>query len=80
MFEIRKTNPSDSIFIQSSSFRKSYEIKSLNHKELSDSIRYYNWRVGDMKYHNKNRKDTIQIIQISKTAIKILTPIYQKAC
>ena len=64
-FEIKNTNPSDSIYIQSSSFKNPNERKSLNHNNFSDSVRFYNWRIGDMKYHNKKRKDTIQIIQLT---------------
>ncbi|SEH80537.1 hypothetical protein SAMN02927937_01527 [Paenimyroides aquimaris] len=64
-FEIRNTNPSDSIYIQSLSFKKPNERKSLNHNNFSDSVRFYNWRIGDMKYHNKKREDTIQIIQVT---------------
>jgi hypothetical protein len=63
-FEIRNTNSSDSIYIQSSSFKKPNERKSLNHNDFSDSVRFYNWRIGDIKYHNKKRKDKIQIIQV----------------
>ncbi|MDM1551861.1 hypothetical protein [Empedobacter falsenii] len=65
-FEIRNTIPSDFIYIQSSSFKKPNERKLLNQKMISDSVIYYNWRIGDLKYHNKKRKDTIQIIRISK--------------
>lgn len=65
-FEIRNAIPSDSIYIQSSSFKKPNERKSLNLNRMTDSVRYYNWRIGDMKYHSKKRKDTIQIIRISK--------------
>ncbi|MGV0978128.1 hypothetical protein [Empedobacter falsenii] len=65
-FEIRNTIPSDFIYIQFSSFKKPNERKLLNQKMISDSVIYYNWRIGDLKYHNKKRKDTVQIIRISK--------------
>ncbi|MGV0830039.1 hypothetical protein ACTS9C_14465 [Empedobacter brevis] len=69
-FEIRNVNPNDSIYIQSLSFKKLNEGKSLNHNNLSDSLRFYNWRIGDMKYHNKKRKDTINIIKITSNGDK----------
>lgn len=71
-FEIRNVNPNDSIFIQSLSFKKPNEIKSLNHNNLSDSIRFYNWRIGDRKYHSKKRKDTINIIRVVSNGDKMV--------
>ena len=38
----------------------------MNNNQISDSTRYYNWRILDRKYHKNQSKDTIEIIQISK--------------
>ncbi len=64
-FEIRNANPNDSLYIKSSSFKNPSEKKSLNGKIRTDSIRYYNWRILDGKYHKNLMKDTIEIIDIT---------------
>jgi len=63
-FEIRNANPDDSLYIKSSSFKNQTEMKSLNGKVRPDSIRHYNWRILDGKYHKNLMKDTIEIINI----------------
>lgn len=70
-FEIRNTNPNDTIYIQSSSFNNPNKKIAVNHY-LADSVRFYNWRIGDMRYHNKKRKDTINIQRISAKGEKTL--------
>lgn len=65
-FEIRNTNPDDSLYIKSSAFKKPSEKKSLNKNTRTDSIRFYNWRIGDIKYHKNLTKDTIEIIKITQ--------------
>ncbi|MDM1137410.1 MULTISPECIES: hypothetical protein [unclassified Empedobacter] len=74
--KIGNVNPNDSIYIQSSSLKKLNERKLLNHNDLSDSMRFYNLRIGDIKFHSKKRKDTINIIRITsngdKTVYKFL--------
>ena len=65
-FEIRDSNPQDSLYIKSSNFKNPTEAKSLNKNRASDSTRYYNWRIGDMKYHKKIAKDTIEILKTMK--------------
>lgn len=74
--KIGNVNPNDSIYIQSSSLKKLNERKLLNHDDSSDSVRFYGLRIGDMKYHSKKRKDTINIIRITsngnKTVYKFL--------
>ncbi|MCU7618439.1 hypothetical protein NZ698_14660 [Chryseobacterium sp. PBS4-4] len=61
-FEIRNANPNDSVYIKSSHFNKLAEKVSFNEKKRSDSIRFYNLRIGDMKYHRNLTKDIIEII------------------
>ncbi|HXJ99493.1 MAG TPA: hypothetical protein VNJ50_11635 [Gelidibacter sp.] len=70
-FEIRNSNPNDSLFIQSSSFKNPSEKRSLNRDIPTDSIRYYNWRIGDIRYHKNILKDTIEIIKITKKGNQI---------
>ncbi|WP_298392354.1 hypothetical protein [Flavobacterium sp.] len=69
-FEIRNADPNDSLYIKSSNFKKPSEKKSLNGKIQTDSIRFYNWRIGDMKYHRNILKDTIEIIKIRNQKIE----------
>lgn len=64
-FEIRNANPKDSLYIKSASFKNPSEMKSLNGKVRPDSIRHYNWRILDGKYHKNFMKDTIEIIKIT---------------
>lgn len=64
-FEIRNANPSDSLYIKSLSFKKPSEMKSLNGNVRPDSVRYYNWRILDGKYHKNLMNDTIEIIKIT---------------
>jgi len=64
-FEIRNANPKDSLYIKSASFKNPSEMKSLNGKVRPDSIRHYNWRILDGKYHKNLMKDTIEIIKIT---------------
>jgi len=64
-FEITNANPGDSLYIKSSSFKNPTEMKSLNGKIGSDSIRYYNWRITDGKYHRNLMNDTIVIVKIT---------------
>src|SRR5690606_20096332 len=64
-FEITNANPGDSLHIKSSSIKNPTEMKSLNGKIGSDSIRYYNWRITDGKYHRKLMNDTIVIVKIT---------------
>lgn len=65
IFEIRNANPGDSLYIKSLSFKNPTEMKSLNGEIASDSIRYYNCRILDGKYHKNLMKDTIEIIKIT---------------
>ena len=65
-FEIGNADPKDSLYIKSSSFKKPTEKKSLNGGTRIDSIRFYNWRISDTKYHKNILKDTIEIIKITK--------------
>jgi len=64
-FEIRNGNPNDSLYIKSLSFKNSSEMKSLNGKVGPDSIRHYNWRILDGKYHKNLMNDTVEIIKIT---------------
>jgi len=64
-FEIKNADPNDSIYIKSISFKNPSEVKSLNGKIRPDSIRYYNWRISDGKYHKNLMNDTIKIIKIT---------------
>lgn len=70
-FKIEKVNPEDSLFIKSSSFKNPKEKKLLNKNKSSDSTRFYNWRIGDMKFHKGISKDTIEIIKLTKNGNKI---------
>ena len=65
IFEIRNANPNDSLYIKSSNFKNPTEMKSLNGKIGSDSIRYYNWRIRDGKYHRNLMNDTIVLVKIT---------------
>lgn len=63
-------NPNDYIYIQSLSLKKLNKRKLLNHDDLSNSVIFYGLRIGDMKYHSKKRKDTINIIRITSNGNK----------
>ncbi len=69
-FEVHNVNTEDSIYISSSSFKKSNEKLSLNGNN-ADSIRYYNWRIGDIKYHKNLSQDVIEITKITKKGNQI---------
>lgn len=71
-FEIRNSNSEDSIYIKSTSFKNSDKMISLNGKKNYDSIKYYNWRIGDMKYHKNLNKDVIELIRNTKEGNQIV--------
>ncbi|WDF45203.1 hypothetical protein PQ459_09860 [Chryseobacterium sp. KACC 21268] len=69
-FEVHNANTQDSIYIKSSSFKRPNEKLSLNDAK-SDSVKYYNWRIGDLKYHKNLPKDVIEITRITKEGNQI---------
>jgi len=71
-FVVGKVNPTDSIIIKSTSFESNNKKNILLQNNISDSIRFYNWRIGDGKYHKNISNDTIEIFRITKDGNKNL--------